>query len=78
MLSVTIFATWCSCLALALAATTGTVTPFIPPAVPLAVRSPYLSAWLNQGKGAALNDVWPSFWSGTVGGVHNVYLSGMY
>ncbi|EIW62037.1 DUF1793-domain-containing protein [Trametes versicolor FP-101664 SS1] len=65
MLSVTIFATWCSCLALALAATTGTATPFIPPAVPLAVRSPYLSAWLNQGKGAALNDVWPSFWSGT-------------
>ncbi|EIW62031.1 DUF1793-domain-containing protein [Trametes versicolor FP-101664 SS1] len=66
MRSVTIFATWCSCLVLALAATTGTATPFIPPAVPLAVRSPYLSAWLNQGKGNALNNVWPSFWSGTI------------
>jgi len=26
-------------------------TPFNPPAFPLAVRSPYLSAWLPQGAG---------------------------
>ncbi|KAH0587710.1 hypothetical protein H2248_006474 [Termitomyces sp. 'cryptogamus'] len=38
--------------------------PFNPPAVPLAVRTPYLSAWLPQGAGMALNDVWPIFWTG--------------
>ena len=30
--------------------------------VPLAVRTPYLSAWLPQKSGAALNGVWPAFW----------------
>ena len=40
--------------------------PFDPPSVPLAVRTPYLSAWLPQGSGAALNDVWPTFWTGSV------------
>ncbi|GJJ14574.1 hypothetical protein Clacol_008839 [Clathrus columnatus] len=49
---------------LAEAAVTWTATPLNPPAVPLAVRSPYLSAWLQQGSGQALNDVWPSFWTG--------------
>ena|SRR6266550_2332117 len=43
-----------------------TATPFNPAAIPLAVRSPYLSAWLPQGAGAALNDVWPTFWTGQV------------
>lgn len=32
----------------------------------LAVRSPYLSAWLPQGAGTALNGNWPTFWDGTV------------
>ncbi|KAJ7352460.1 hypothetical protein DFH08DRAFT_858995 [Mycena albidolilacea] len=41
-----------------------TATPFVPPSYPLAVRTPYLSAWLPQGAGAALNSVWPSFWNG--------------
>lgn len=43
-----------------------TATPFNPAAIPLAVRTPYLSAWLPQGTGAALNDVWPTFWTGQV------------
>ncbi|TBU23523.1 hypothetical protein BD311DRAFT_781613 [Dichomitus squalens] len=41
-----------------------TSTPFSPPSVPLAVRSPYLSVWLPQGAGSALNDQWPQFWTG--------------
>lgn len=43
-----------------------TVTPFNPPAIPLAVRTPYLSAWLMQGEGAALNEAWSAFWTGSV------------
>lgn len=42
--------------------------PFNPAAVPLAVRSPYLSSWLLQGDGTALNDDWPRFWTGSVCG----------
>lgn len=57
---------------LARAAVTWTATPLNPPAVPLAVRSPYLSAWLQQGSGQALNDVWPSFWTGMVSLIQNV------
>ena len=41
-------------------------TPFNPASIPLAVRSPYLSAWLPQGAGAALNAAWPTFWTGSV------------
>ena len=41
-------------------------TPFNPASVPLAVRSPFLSAWLAQGSGTALNDAWPTFWTGSV------------
>ncbi|KAF8897656.1 DUF1793-domain-containing protein [Infundibulicybe gibba] len=45
-----------------------TATPFNPASIPLAVRTPYLSAWLPQGAGAALNDVWPTFWTGQIVG----------
>ncbi|KAJ7129539.1 DUF1793-domain-containing protein [Mycena epipterygia] len=43
-----------------------TATPFNPASIPLAVRTPYLNAWLPQGAGAALNDVWPTFWTGSI------------
>ncbi|KAF9476478.1 DUF1793-domain-containing protein [Pholiota conissans] len=55
----------CTTVAAALA---WSATPFNPAAIPLAVRSPYLSAWLQQGSGAALNDVWPTFWTGQIVG----------
>lgn len=42
-------------------------TPFNPASVPLAVRTPYLSAWLPQGAATALNGAWPQFWTGSVG-----------
>lgn len=40
-------------------------TPFNPASVPLAVRTPYLSVWLPQGAGTALNGAWPQFWTGS-------------
>jgi hypothetical protein len=54
------------CLALgnpadALAAST--FSPIQPPATPLAVRSPYLSAWLRAD---TLPGNWPTFWAGAV------------
>ena len=52
--------------AAALGAVTWSTDPFNPAAVPLAVRSPYLSAWLSQGAGTALCDAWPTFWTGSV------------
>ncbi|KAL1676966.1 DUF1793-domain-containing protein [Schizophyllum commune] len=44
-----------------------TASPINPPALPLAVRTPYLSVWLPQGTDGAgsrraLNDEWPTFW----------------
>jgi hypothetical protein len=57
-------------LALALASLSSALswdaTPFNPASVPLAVRSPYLSTWLPQGGGAALNGAWPTHWAGQV------------
>ncbi|KZV92371.1 DUF1793-domain-containing protein [Exidia glandulosa HHB12029] len=47
------------------AAGSWTSTPFSPHSVPLAVRTPYLSAWLPQGAGSALNDRWAQYWTGS-------------
>ncbi|KAJ7636292.1 hypothetical protein FB45DRAFT_1055754 [Roridomyces roridus] len=49
-----------------LATPSWTSTPFNPAAIPLTVRSPYLSTWLPQGEGVALNDAWPTHWAGKV------------
>ncbi len=46
------------------AAASWTSTPFNPPSIPLAVRSPYLNTWLPQGQGVALNAAWPTLWAG--------------
>lgn len=62
------FATCCF-LFLFMAAVRGDIvsSPFVPPSQPLAVRSPYLSTWLQQADGGtALNDDWPRFWAGQV------------
>lgn len=45
-----------------------TAVPFNPPALPLAVRSPYLNSWLAQGSNSgALNNLWSNLW--TIGAV---------
>ncbi|KAJ3908017.1 hypothetical protein F5879DRAFT_794476 [Lentinula edodes] len=42
-----------------------TSTPFNAPSYPLAVRTPYLSAWFPSPEGGvALNQAWPEFWTG--------------
>jgi len=47
-----------------------TFSPARPPAIPLAVRSPYLSTWLEVGSdggdGGYLAGEWPTFWTGQV------------
>ena len=48
---------------LALALAVRGATPFNPPAVPLAVRSPFHHIWLNTGNGTSLNARWPTLWS---------------
>jgi hypothetical protein len=48
-------------LAAARAAAASTFSPLRPPAVPLAVRSMYLSTWLP---GSSLPGTWPTFWNG--------------
>ncbi|KAJ5668292.1 uncharacterized protein N7477_006862 [Penicillium maclennaniae] len=49
-----------------------TFTPARPPAAPLAVKSPYLSTWLNIGSdggdGGYLAGEWPVFWQNQVTG----------
>jgi hypothetical protein len=57
-----------------MAAVSWTATPFNPPSFPLAVRSPYLSCWLPQGSGTALNAAWPAFWTGSVSPFHRFKL----
>ncbi|KAJ5220115.1 hypothetical protein N7468_009319 [Penicillium chermesinum] len=49
-----------------------TFSPARPPAIPLAVRSPYLSVWLDGGSdggdGGYLAGEWPTFWQNQVFG----------
>jgi len=49
--------------AVAAPAVSSTFDPLRPPAVPLAVRSPYLTTWLP---GDSLPGAWPTFWTGAV------------
>ncbi|KAJ9156616.1 Glutaminase-like protein [Pleurostoma richardsiae] len=46
----------------------GTFTPARPPAIPLAVKSPYLNTWLQGESGGNLPGFWPQFWTGQVTG----------
>ncbi|KAJ3759151.1 hypothetical protein EV360DRAFT_82372 [Lentinula raphanica] len=56
-----------------------TATPFNAPSYPLAVRTPYLSAWHpSPGGGVALNHAWPEFWTGaTLGWAGFVRIDGV-
>ncbi|KAJ9205056.1 hypothetical protein DTO164E3_1679 [Paecilomyces variotii] len=60
----------CALSQLALAAAQSTFTPARPPAIPLAVKAPYLSTWLNVGSdggnGGYLAGEWPVFWSNQI------------
>ncbi|KZT71472.1 DUF1793-domain-containing protein [Daedalea quercina L-15889] len=60
IIAVSLFSTSARC------AINWTATPFNPPSVPLAIRSPYLSAWLPQwaDTGGSLSGNWPRFWQG--------------
>lgn len=57
---------------LALCNAQSSFSPLRPPAIPLAVRSPYLSTWLqagsDNGNGGYLPGEWPTFWQGQVTG----------
>ncbi|KAH7107239.1 DUF1793-domain-containing protein [Auriculariales sp. MPI-PUGE-AT-0066] len=46
------------------AAPSWTISPFNAPAIPLAVRSPFLNVWLPNGNGTALYEHWAQHWSG--------------
>ena len=47
-------------LALFLSHNVGAQVTFVPPAVPLAVRSPYLNSWLKNGTAAIFGQTWPT------------------
>ncbi len=48
-------------------------TPFLPPSIPLAVRSPYTSTWLPGGTGKGiLAGAWAEFWTGAVSSICGV------
>ncbi|KAL2198179.1 hypothetical protein P885DRAFT_34650 [Corynascus similis CBS 632.67] len=49
-----------------LVAAASSFKPTRPPAVPLAVRSPYLNAWLHGGSGDSLPGAWPRHWTGNI------------
>ncbi|KAL4892899.1 hypothetical protein BDV59DRAFT_208050 [Aspergillus ambiguus] len=69
-----VFHLWFFFLALLVASTgaSSAFTPARPPALPLAVKSPYLSTWLRAGSdggnGGYLAGEWPTFWAGQVRG----------
>lgn len=44
-----------------------TPVPFNAPALPLAVRNPYLNTWFSQGNNPEPSgSLWPGFWSSVV------------
>jgi len=56
-----------SLLLVATSAQSGVFSPARPPAIPLAVKSPYLSTWLHAGSdggnGGYLAGEWPVHWT---------------
>lgn len=62
-----LFAAFWACVSAA-----STFSPARPPAIPLAVKSPYLSAWQQvgsaTGNGGYLAGQWPTFWNGEIVG----------
>lgn len=52
---------------LKIATADSTFSPARPPAIPLAVKSPYFNTWLfsgsNAGNGGYLAGQWPQFWA---------------
>ena len=53
-------------LALLLSCNVKAQVTFVPPAIPLAVRSPYLNCWLQNGTGALFGQTWPTSLSNQV------------
>ncbi|USW48528.1 hypothetical protein Slin15195_G018470 [Septoria linicola] len=55
-----------------LASAQSSFSPLRPPAIPLAVKSPYMSTWQqagsNGGNGGYLPGQWPTFWAGAITG----------
>ncbi|PIB02392.1 hypothetical protein CB0940_01877 [Cercospora beticola] len=55
-----------------LATAQSTFSPLRPPAIPLAVKSPYMSTWQQAGSdggnGGYLPGQWPTFWNGAITG----------
>lgn len=66
------FSTFLWASVVALCGAQSTFDPLRPPALPLAVKSPYLSTWQQAGSeggnGGYLPGQWPTFWSGQVVG----------
>ncbi|RYP88555.1 hypothetical protein DL769_000251 [Monosporascus sp. CRB-8-3] len=59
-------------LAVGIASAESTFSPARPPSIPLAVKSPYLNSWLNDGSeggnGGYLAEGWPRFWAQQITG----------
>lgn len=57
--------------AASVSAQSSSFTPLRPPAIPLAVKSPYMNTWQQAGgpaNGGYLAGQWPTFWQGQVTG----------